>query len=225
MNFQSPIGQHLRFNRETGKIIGVVKDYHFMKLNQKIEPLIMSIRRQWREFIFIKVNQRDLQPTIDYIDKTWTDLAPDIPLDFNFWDETLASQYLLEQQTGKLFEYFTFIAIFISCLGLFGLASFTAEQRTKEIGIRKVLGAQDSGIVLLLSKEFTKWVLISNIIAWPIAWLAMSNWLNSFAYHTKFRLTSCIISGLLALVIAMLTVCYQSVRASRANPVDSLKYE
>jgi len=117
------------------------------------------------------------------------------------------------------------LAIFITCLGLFGLASFTAEQRTKEIGIRKALGASVSGIILLLSKEFTKWVLVANIIAWPVAYLAMNRWLQNFAYRIDIGLGTFILAGVLALVIALLTVGYQAIKAARANPVDALRYE
>jgi putative ABC transport system permease protein len=126
---------------------------------------------------------------------------------------------------GRLFQYFTILAIFISCLGLFGLASFMAEQRTKEIGIRKVLGASVSGITVLLSKEFTKWVIVGNIIAWPVAYLAMKRWLEGFSYRIEINILTFILSGILALTIALLTVSYQAIRAAVAEPVEALRHE
>lgn len=133
--------------------------------------------------------------------------------------------YRNEQRMGKIVGYFTFLAIAISCLGLFGMASFMTEQRTKEIGIRKVLGAPVSRIILLLSADFTKWVLAANIIAWPVAYFAISKWLENFAYRTDLNMSIFILSGILALVTALLTVSYQTLRAALANPVDSLRYE
>jgi putative ABC transport system permease protein len=137
----------------------------------------------------------------------------------------LDSKYKAEEKLSKIFSYFTFLAIFIASLGLFGLASFTAEQRTKEIGIRKALGASVSEIILLLSKEFTKWVLVANVIAWPIAYWAMNRWLQNFAYRINVGLGTFVLAALLALVIALLTVGYQAVKAARANPVEALRYE
>jgi len=131
----------------------------------------------------------------------------------------------LKKKLSQIFSYFTFLAILIACLGLFGLASFTAEQRTKEIGIRKALGASVSEIIFLLSKEFTRWVLVANIIAWPLAYFAMNRWLQNFAYRINIGIGTFILAALLALVIALLTVGYQAVRAARANPVEALRYE
>jgi len=124
-----------------------------------------------------------------------------------------------------IFSYFTMFAIFIACLGLFGLASFTAEQRTKEIGIRKTLGARVSGIVLLLTKQFTRWVLIANLFAWPIGWFAMDRWLQNFAYRTSVGVETFVLSTVLALAIALITVSFQTIKAARANPVEALRYE
>jgi len=153
------------------------------------------------------------------------DIDPTLPFDYTFLDETLDSKYKAEEELSKIFSCFTLLAIFIACLGLFGLASFTAEQRTKEIGIRKALGASITGIIMLLSKEFTKWVLLANIIAWPIAYVAMNRWLQNFAYRINMGLGTFIIAALLALIIALLTVGYQAIKAARANPVESLRYD
>ena len=133
--------------------------------------------------------------------------------------------YRTEQRIGRIFGIFATLAIFVGCLGLFGLAAFTAEQRTKEIGIRKVLGASISGIALMMSKEFIMWVVVANILAWPIAWYVMSQWLQGFAYQTSMTLWTFALSAVLALVVALLTVSYQAIKAARANPVEALKYE
>ncbi|MGD8534795.1 MAG: hypothetical protein PVF66_03020, partial [Candidatus Aminicenantes bacterium] len=144
---------------------------------------------------------------------------------YSFLDEDFDKLYRTEMRLGKIFTVVTFLAIFIACLGLFGLAAFEAAQRTKEMGIRKVLGASVSGIVLLLSKEFTKWVLLANIIAWPVAYYAMNRWLQNFAYRISFGLWVLILSAGLAFIVALLTVSYQAVKVSLANPVDTLRYE
>jgi len=157
--------------------------------------------------------------------KTWQMFAPNHPFEYSFLDEEFENWYRTEQRLEKIFSYFTFLAIFISCLGLLGLASFTAERRTKEIGVRKVLGASVAGIVRLLTTTFIKWVLLANIIAWPIAWYAMNKWLQNFAYRINMTWWMFVLAGTLALTIALLTVSYQAVRAAMANPVESLRYE
>ena len=159
---------------------------------------------------------------MDFLKMKWAEILPQIPFDFSFLDKTFGRQYKADEKIQAIFSNFGILAIFISCLGLFGLASFTAEQRTKEIGIRKVLGASVSGIILMLSKEFTKWVLAANVIAWPLAYFTMKQWLQNFAYRTAIGFSTFIIAGLLALVIALLTVGYQAIKAARANPVGGL---
>ncbi|MBN1899111.1 MAG: FtsX-like permease family protein [Spirochaetes bacterium] len=151
--------------------------------------------------------------------------SPGYPFSFSFFDEVFERAYFTEQRMGQIFEGFSILAIFIACLGLFGLTAFAAEQRTKEIGVRKVLGASDSRIFLLLSREFVRWVLLANIIAWPMAYYAMNKWLQNFAYRTHPGIVVFIASGAAALMIAYLTVSYQSIKSARANPVKSLKYE
>ena len=148
-----------------------------------------------------------------------------MPFNHGFLDERLDQLYRVEQRTGTIMLYFSGLTIFISCLGLFGLASYMAEQRTREIGIRKVLGASVSTVVLMLSKEFMVWVLVANLIAWPCAWWAMNDWLQTFAYRTEIGSMPFILSGLLAVLIALITISYQSIKAALANPVDTLQYE
>jgi ABC-type antimicrobial peptide transport system permease subunit len=175
--------------------------------------------------MFIRVAPDNMSATVKYIESTCKQINPAYPLRYMFFDEWLGRLYRNEQRMGRIVGYFTFLAIAISCLGLFGMASFMTEQRTKEIGIRKVLGAPLSRIILLLSADFTKWVLAANIIAWPLAYFAIGKWLENFAYRTSLNMSIFILSGVLALVTALLTVSYQTLKAALANPVESLRYE
>jgi len=152
-------------------------------------------------------------------------LFPGNPFENFFLDTDFDRQYRADEQVGWIFGIFTLLGLFIACLGLLGLASFTAESRTKEIGIRKVLGASVTGIVLMLSKQFTKWVLLANCFAWPFAYYFMDRWLKNFAFRININIVTFLLSGLLVLAIALLTVCFQSIKAATANPVDSLRYE
>ena len=155
----------------------------------------------------------------------WDKAIPEYPFEFQFLDDTIDARYRSEQRLEIILRIFTFLAISISCLGLFGLISFTAEQKTKEIGIRKVLGASMGSVVRLLSREFVVLVIFANVIAWPVAYFVMTKWLKNFAYRTGIGFTTFLFAGLLALIIAILTVCFQSIKAALANPVDSLRYE
>jgi putative ABC transport system permease protein len=173
----------------------------------------------------IRLQAGDIPAAIDYVKTTWQRVIPAYPFDYKFVDQDIDRMYKGWEDMGKLLNYFTILAILIASLGLFGLASFTAEQRTKEIGVRKVLGASVRQVVLLISKEFTKWVLVANLIAWPISYYVMNNWLQGFDYRISMSWWIFISSGLLALFIALLTVSFQSIKAALANPVDALKYE
>jgi putative ABC transport system permease protein len=155
----------------------------------------------------------------------WNKHCPGFPFEYGFLEETIARMYSDEQRLGKIFIYFSFLAINISCLGLFGLSSFMSEQRTKEIGVRKVVGASVFSIVQLLTLKFTKWVLFANIIGWPIAYFVMDQWLRNFYYRTDIGIYEFVLPGLLVLIIALVTVSYQSIRAALANPVEALRYE
>jgi putative ABC transport system permease protein len=226
--WDDPIGKTIQVLDDrpiTKTIIGVVRDFHVESLHKKIEPVFFEYMPANSRYISIKIRPDNIPDTIRYIEKTLKQIDPLLPFDYTFLDESFDRKYKAEEKLNKIFAYFTFLAIFIACLCLFGLASFTAEQRTKEIGIRKALGASVSEIILFLSKEFTKWVLVANIIAWPIAYVAMNHWLQNFAYRTNIGLGTFILAGVLALVVALLTVGYQAIKAARANPVDSLRYE
>jgi putative ABC transport system permease protein len=228
--WDDPIGKSIREldNWDTTKtVVGVVRDFHIESLHHKISPLIIEIEPSRLRFILIKISPGNLKETLLFLKRKWKELSPTETLDYWFLDESdsFTWQYRSEQRLSKIFSYFALLAIFIASLGLFGLASFTAEQRTKEIGIRKAMGASISSIILLLSKEFVKWILIANIIAWPIAYFTMNRWLQNFAYRINIGLGTFIIAGLLALVIAVLTIGYQAVKAAKGNPVDALRYE
>jgi putative ABC transport system permease protein len=230
MGMEDPIGKRfycpLPFEPDhKGRIVGVVKDYHFRSLHEPISPLILVIAPGWFTDLYIRLDGHDLSATMAAIEKTIKTHAPDFPFDYRFLDEEIDGLYRSEAQFGKLVQAGTGLAILIACLGLFGLASFMAEQRTKEIGIRKVLGSSTAGILGLLSKDFLLWVGIANFFAWPAAWWAMKEWLHNFAYRTPLTVWPFILSGGAALLIAGVTVSWQSLRAATSNPVDSLRYE
>jgi len=226
MKLQSPLGKQLTLMGNTGSIIGIVKDYHFKPLNLLLEPLVLRLYEpKWLNFIYVRIKPEDISGILRSMENRWKQFFPGIPFQYSFVDQTLANVYLSVERIGSLLRYFTILAIVIACLGLFGLSAYIAEQRTKEIGIRKVLGATVPGVALLLSREFIKWVLIANLMAWPVAYFVMKGWLNNFAYRTRLGLDIFILSGLLAFAIALLTVSFQSIKAALTNPVDNLRYE
>ena len=210
-------------------IIGIVKDFHYESFHEPVKPLAMVMLHgtcPWPEaFVSVRIHADNVPETMTHIRKTWDEIMTGTPFEFSFLDTIYNDQYRNEERTGRVFTIFTFFALFVACLGLLGLASFAAEQRTKEIGIRKVLGASVPGIILMMSREFTRWVLLANIIAWPIAYFTMHRWLQSFAYRSDIGWLVFILSGVIAMVIALLTVSLQSIKAATANPVDSLRYE
>lgn len=219
------IGKRFKQWGREGQIIGVVKDFHFRGLQDKIAPLTMRIEPDSWNLLSAKVSASDMAGTIAAIEKTWKATIPNQPFTYFFLDEYFNRQYRSEEQFGRLFLNFAILAIFISCLGLFGLASYSTAQRVKEIGIRKVLGASVSGIVQLLSSDFIKLVLIAIAIALPAAWWAMHRWLADFAYHIAIQWWVFAAAGFTAVTIAVCTVSWQAIRAAGANPVDSLRDE
>lgn len=230
--WDDPIGKRINDwlpNRGDFTVIGVVKNFHYESLYQEIEPQALFLSggyyKDTENCISVRIQTEDISRIMTTIENTWKRFVPNMPFEYSFLDENYNNLYINERKTKDIFSVFSFLAIFISCLGLFGLASFTAERKTKEIGIRKVLGASTPGISLLLSKEFVKWVLLANIIAWPVAYYFMSKWLQNFAYRAHLSVWIFILSGLAALVIALLTVSFQTIKAATANPVDSLRYE
>jgi len=223
---KNPIGKKFTLWDKSGPIIGVVKDYHFKSLHAKIEPLVLRMfHRNWNRYVIIRIRSDNIKEILKSVEDAYKKFHPGYPFEFQFLDESLNALYSSEKRTGEVFRCFMFLAIFISCLGLFGLASFMADQRTKEIGIRKVLGASVPGIFFMLLKEFVKWVLLASAISWPLAYFTMDHWLKNFAYRTDIALWVFLVSGILGLAVAVVTVSYQSLKASVANPVDSLRYE
>jgi len=232
LGWDDPIGKRINNwarNRGNFTVIGVIKDYHYESLHQEIRPQALFLSggyyKNVESNISVRLNTENISETIGYVENTWKDFAPNKPFEYSFLDEDYDNLYMNEQQTRKLFSIFSFLAIFIACLGLFGLASFIADRRTKEIGIRKVLGASVPGIVQILNKSFVIWVLLANLIAWPVAWFVMNRWLQNFAYRIELSWWMFVLAAVLALVIALITVSFQSVKAALKNPVDSLRYE
>jgi putative ABC transport system permease protein len=225
MGLKDPIGKSFTFHDVKGPIIGVVKNFHFKSVREKIEPFVFFNMPGWRSVIYVKTTGQEARQALAGVEKVWKQFNPAYPFEYAFMDETFERMYKGEQRIGVLFNAFAFVAILISCLGLFGLATYTAETRTKEIGIRKVLGANVGNIVALLSKEFVKLVLIANVIAWPLAWWVMHRWLEDFAYRIDLSWQVFVLAGVAALLIALITVSYQALKAALANPVKSLRTE
>lgn len=228
LDWQQPIGKMFSVWRREGKVIGIVKDFHFSSLHNKILPLILRIEPDYKSLykvVLIRINSDDISETISYIEKTYKQFDPRFPFVYFFLDEQIDRFYAREHKLLRIFNYFSFLAVFIACLGVFGMLSYTIENRTKEIGIRKVLGANVAGIIKLISKDFIKCVLLANIIAWPVAYWAMNNWLQSFAYRVDLEIKIFVLSAIITLGIASMTVGYQAIKAAAANPVDSLRYE
>lgn len=209
-----------------GTIAGVVEDFHLASLHQKIEPLaIYTGPENFKTLIYARVNMSRIDQVKAEMTKVWSDLVPHRPFDLKFVDESVRSLYEKDKQLGEIILSFTSLAIVIGCLGLFGLASYLAEKRTKEIGIRKVLGADVSGIVMLLSQEYLKIVVIANIIGWPLAYYFMDQWLAGFAYRIDISWYFFLFSGLATILVALITVSYQSIKAAISNPIKALRYE
>ena len=217
--------QILGRGRDRGRVVGVVRDFHFNSLQQEIDPLALFLYPRSYRHLLVKISPTDVPATLAFLQQQWTTFAPQRPFDFQFLDQEFDALYRAEERAGQLFGFFAGLAIFIACLGLFGLASFAAEQRTKEIGVRKVLGASVPTVVLLLSKDFTWLVLVAFVVAVPVAYVAMNQWLDHFAYRIDIPWPIFLVAGLAVLVVAWLTVSYQSVKAALANPVESLRYE
>ena len=225
MGLEDPIGKVIQLWDEDREIIGVVKNFHFQSFRTEVNPAFFRLEPQsgWRAFV--RIESASVSGTLSQIEEVWDEFNPTFPFDYQFMDEQYASLYRSEMRIGALARAFGIVAIFISCLGLFGLSSYTAEQRSKEIGVRKVLGATVNSLVILLSKDFTKLVLISIGISIPVSWFLMSKWMSEFAYSSGLEWWVFIVAGITALVIAWLTVSWQSIKAALTNPVNSLKSE
>lgn len=222
---ETATGKRMVMNGRAGTIKGVMKDFHFASMKSKIEPIVVFPEYEWFGEILVKTSGDNQQQVIAGIESIWKDYLPAVPFAYHFMDEDFNGLYKSEFRTGTILSTFSIVIILVSCLGLLGLAAFTAEQRTREVGIRKVLGASAASVVALLSKDFIKLVLISLCIASPFAWYAMHQWLEGFAYHTRLHAGTFLLAGAIAIVIALLTVSLQSVKAALMNPVKSLRSE
>lgn len=207
------------------QVVGVVRDFNFRSLKNEIKPLIVHLTESRYQNVLVKVDPARIPETLESLQATWATFAPEHPFEYSFLDERFASFYRAEQRLGQIFQYFSFLAILIACLGLFGLATFMAEQRTKEIGVRKVFGASTSSLIVLLSQDFVKLILIAFVLATPIAFILLTHWLDDFPYRIAISSGVFILAGGASLLIALSTVAYQAIRASLANPIDSLRYE
>ena len=230
MNKTSAAGEAFSFAGRDGRVIGVMKDFHFEEMQSKIEPLAVFVDNadgvpQWGSYVLLRVVPGDVPAVIEAVRKAWNVVNPLYPFDVRFLNDRIDEMYRTEERAGGLLRSFAVLAVLIACLGLFGLASYTAEQRTREIGIRKILGASVPQISVMLCREFFVLVLLANLLAWPAAYWAMSNWLKGYAYRTTLDLMVFLLALALALGIAVLTVSFQALRAAVASPSESLKYE
>ena len=229
LGYENPLGKKIYTFIKNDKIIsydiiGVAKDFHFESMHQEIGPLGFILKRSTGLCSF-KISPAYIPDIIKTAESKWKTLASGMPFSFRFMDESFNDVYKAERHVGVIALSFSILAVLVACLGLFGLAAFLAEQRTKEIGVRKVLGASVPSILLMLSKEFIKWVIIANIVAWPLTYYFMNKWLEDFAYRTDIGIWVFVISGVSTLIIALITVSFQTVKAALSNPIKSLRYE
>ncbi len=225
LQLEDPLNTRFEWDNKQGRVIGVVKDFQFQSLKEEINPLVIHIWTSNTYVFALRIRSEDIPTTLAYIERTWKGLDPAHPFEYSFLDETFDELYRSEEKLGQIFTSFSVLAICIASLGLFGLALFMAQQRTKEIGIRKVLGASIGRIFLLLSREFSLLVLIANLFAWPLSYLLMHQWLQNFAYRVDLQPWIFVLSGVIAFVIALLTISFQILKAALSNPVCSLRYE
>lgn len=222
-DFNSAVDKDFNYGGTTGKLIGIVKDFHFESLHQEIVPLVFFIN--YYNNISVKISSNDMKQGIEHLEKTWKEFLPNRPFSYTFLSDDYKRLYTDEQKQGQLFIVFSGLAIFIACLGLFGLATFNTLQRVKEIGIRKVLGASVPSILTLLSREIVILIVVANLIAWPLAWYFMNQWLDSFAYHIDMNLAIYLLAAIGAIMLALITVSTQTLKAAMTNPSTTLRYE
>jgi len=225
---ENSVGKDFQYGRIRGRVIGVMKDFHFESLHQQIVPMVLIMlppSQSYYNAISIKLGSGNIAEALNYVEKKWKNYFPETPFDYSFLDQQYDKLYQSEQKQAAIFTLFSFIAIFIACLGLFGLSSFSITQRIKEIGVRKVLGASVSSIVALLSKDFLKLVGVAALLAFPIAWWAMHNWLKDFAYRIDIEWWVFVLAGIIAALIALITISFQAIKAGFSNPVKSLRTE
>ncbi len=221
----SAVGKRFHYAGVDGTIVGVMKNFHYQSVRVAIEPLAILVSREALEYAVVRLKAGDIPGSLEAVKAGWLEVNPQYPFEYRFFDEDFDAMYRADERLGAVLRVFAILGVAISCLGLFGLASFMAEQRTREIGIRKVLGASVPNVVVLMSKEFAKWVLVANLLAWPVAYLALRNWLQGYAYRTGIAWWLFLLAGGGTLAIALLTVSSQSWRAAHSDPARALKYE
>jgi putative ABC transport system permease protein len=235
LGFETPeqaLGQTLLWNTwrkpdlvKKGEIIGVVKDFHYKSLHEKVEPAVLQIYPEAYWKVAVKLKTAGIENTLAHVQNVWNTFTPEYPLEYSFLDESFNQMYKAEDKLKSLLWIFTGITIFVSCLGLFGLAAYAAEHRRKEIGIRKILGADVKGIVLLLTKGFIKLVVVSLLIASPVAWYFMNQWLQDFAYRIDISWWIFGVAGTMVILIALITISFQAIKAASANPIKNLRID
>ena len=228
LKWKNPLNKKLSFGGNSPNklnVIGVVKDFNFASMRHQIEPLLIVDNPNANNVLSIRIKKGRIPDAVNSVEQTWQKVNPGRPFEFNFLDDEFEQLYKTESSFSTLIGSFTFLAIFIACLGLFGLASYMTEQRTKEIGIRKVLGASIPGILYIISKQFIILIILANLIAWPLAYYFMNGWLKDFAYRIDIGISTFIIAGILTLLIAIFTISYQAIKAAAVNPAKSLRYE
>ena len=222
---EDAVGKIFKFQRVEGPIIGVAKNYHYKPVQFPLEPMAVVVSPEDVRFAIARLGGGDLPAALAQVESAWKAVYPRLPFEYRFFDEEFEASYRQYERMGAILVWFAGLAVFVACLGLFGLASFLAEQRRKEIGVRKVLGASSGQVIGLLSKEFAKWVVLANVLAWPAAYFAVRSWLRAFPYRTPIPWAPFVLAGAAALAIAILTVSGQALKAARANPTDALRYE
>ena len=225
MGLEDPIGKEYSFWGNEGEIVGVMKDFHFKSLHNPIEPMLFMVFKDYVDYLVVRIAANESTNTVSFLEETMDRFDPENSHEFRFFDERYNAMYNAEQQIEIILKIFTGLAIFVACLGLFGLSTFLTQQRIKEIGIRKVLGANIPNLVVMLSKEFTKWIIMANLIACPLAYYIISKILQNFAYRVNMGISIFVITIVLSILIAILTVSFQTIKAANSNPVKALKYE
>lgn len=225
MGKDSIVGERFNFYGVDGTIVGVMKNFHFKPVRDKIEPIALIVSPEFTNYMLIRIPPGNISDSLTAIENIWKKVNPSYPFESYFMDEDFERMYRAEEKIGALMQYFAALAVFIACLGLFGLASFTAEQRTKEIGIRKILGASVGNITVLLCREFLMLVILANMIAWPAAYFVMKKWLQSYAYRTSLEAFFFLGALGVAVGVALMSVSFQAIRAATSNPADALHYE
>jgi putative ABC transport system permease protein len=225
LHWENPIGKRMAFEGKVGRVVGVVRDFHNLPLSLRIEPVALILSERNRRELAIKVRTADMRGTVAAVKKVWDKFANGWPFEYRFMDETYNAMYASEISLGRQARVCSAVALFLTCFGLFGLISFMAERRTKEIGIRKVLGASVSELCILLGRGFTIPILLANALAWPLAYLYLKSWLQKFAYHFDLGIGLFLAAGAATWLIAMITVLGRSYRAAVSNPADCIRYE